>query len=529
MKKMTLFVALMLASVSLFAWVSPIAVPNLGDARLHIVSQNAKNYLQNFSASNADCRTYEAFEAKTELMANVFLALQADIVAVCEIERNDPNETNVLAYIVNEMNSLSGKNCYTYVIDDINGTTAGAGEYQSLKTGFIYNYKVLEAVGSSGSPYSSSSAEYNARMRIQEFREIATDEKFILSANHFKAKGGADQGEPTRLKNVENLINDLKYNWLSIDPDVLIVGDLNSYLGEQPILNLEAAGYAEQLTRFDANAYTYNYYGEKGILDHAMANATMAKQITGAYAYNINNGDYTDSYQYKYSDHDPVVVGLKLKAVAPTPDPDPDPDPEPTCPDYQWDFRTGLNGFTAEYISGNANWNTNESYGLQINGYNKEDNQERWLVSPKLNLSKAKSATLKLNHQIYYDNGETGDYVNDQTMWISSDYTDNVTTANWTQLVLSNYPQKYYAEATSAIPSAFLTDNVRIAFKYTAATAANSNYWEVKTAAVSGVCETEAIEQTEKPTLPASKFFRNGVLYIYHNGNVYNIMGTRVE
>ena len=30
MKKMTLFVALMLASVSQFAWDSPIAVPNLG-------------------------------------------------------------------------------------------------------------------------------------------------------------------------------------------------------------------------------------------------------------------------------------------------------------------------------------------------------------------------------------------------------------------------------------------------------------------------------------------------------------------
>lgn len=530
MKKMTLFVALMLASVSLFAWDSPIALPDVGDASIRVVSQNARNYLQNFSASNADSRTYEAFEAKTELMANVFLALQADIVAVCEIERNDPNETNVLAYIVNEMNSLSGKNCYTYVIDDINGTTAGAGEYQSLKTGFIYNYKKLALEGNSGSPYAStSSQEYYSRMRIQEFREIATDEKFVLSANHFKAKGGADQGEPTRLKNVENLVNELKYNW-NDDPDKLIVGDLNSYTGEQPILNLEEAGYAEQLTRFDANAYTYNYYGEKGILDHVMANSTMAKQITGAYAYNINNGDYTDSYQYKYSDHDPVVVGLKLKAVAPTPDPDPDPDPDPICPDYQWDFRQGLNDFVAEGVSGNANWNTNESYGLQINGYNKEDNQERWLVSPKLNLSKAKSAMLKLNHQIYYDNGETGDYVNDQTMWISSNYTDNVTTANWTQLVLSDYPQKSYAEATSAIPSAFLTDNVRIAFKYTAATAANSNYWEIKEASITAECEEDAIsELTEKPTLPTRKFFRNGVLYIYRDGKVYSIMGTRVE
>lgn len=528
MKKFSLFIALLVTSASLFAWVSPIAVPDLGDASIRVVSQNARNYVQNFSASNADSKTSEAFEAKTELMANVFLALQADIVAVCEIERNAEDQTNVLAYIVNEMNRLSGKDCYTYVVDYINGTTAEAGQYQSLKTGFIYNYKKLALEGNSGSPYASSSAEYHARMRIQEFRELSTDEKFILSANHFKAKGGVDGGESTRLTNVSKLIDELKYNW-NDDPDILIVGDLNSYTGEQPILNLEEAGYAEQLTRFDANAYTYIYLGEKGILDHVMANSTMSQQITGAYAYNINNGDFTDSWQYEYSDHDPVVVGLKLKAVTPTPDPDPDPDPDPTCPDYKWDFRQGLNDFVAEGVSGNANWNTNETYGLTINGYNKEDNQERWLVSPKLNLSLAKSATLKINHQIYYDNGETGDYVNDQTMWISSDYTDNVTTAHWTQLVLSNYPVKSYGDATVAIPSAFFTNNVRIAFKYTAPTAVNSNYWEIKTASVTGICEDEAIEQTEMPTLPARKFFLNGVLYIYRDGKVYNIIGERVE
>ncbi len=523
MKKFTSFILFCTVAISLFAWDSPIALPDVGDASIRVVSQNAKNYITNFEAQNKSCWNDEEFEEKTLKMANVFLALQADIVVICEAQRND----EILSYISKAMNTLSGTDSYTYIQDGIVGTVAAAGEYQSVKTGYVYNYKKLALEGNSGSPYASSNQEYYSRMRIQEFREIATDEKFILSANHFKAKsGGEDQGESIRLTNVSKLVDALKYYWTD-DPDVLIVGDLNSYTGEQPIVNLEAAGYAEQLTRFDENAYTYIYAGKSGILDHVMANSTMAQQITGAYAYNINNASYTGNYLYNYSDHDPVVVGLKLKTEPPTPGPDPD--PEPTCPDYQWDFRTGLNDFTVKGVSGNANWNTNETYGLAISAYYLEDNQERWLVSPKLNLSKAQSATLKLDHQIYFDNGETGDYVNDQTMWISSDYTDNVATANWTQLVLSNYPQKNYAEATSAIPSAFLTDNVRIAFRYTAATAANSNYWEIKTAAVTGVCEPTAVEQTEMPTQPASKFFRNGVLYIYHNGNVYNIMGTRVE
>ena len=45
MKKISLFVALLAESASLFAWVSPIAVPDLGDASIRVVSQNAKNYL----------------------------------------------------------------------------------------------------------------------------------------------------------------------------------------------------------------------------------------------------------------------------------------------------------------------------------------------------------------------------------------------------------------------------------------------------------------------------------------------------
>lgn len=76
MKKVCTFISLMAVCISLFAWDSPIALPNLGDASIRVVSQNARNYLQNFSASNADSKTYEDFEAKTELMANSTMAKQ---------------------------------------------------------------------------------------------------------------------------------------------------------------------------------------------------------------------------------------------------------------------------------------------------------------------------------------------------------------------------------------------------------------------------------------------------------------------
>ena len=306
MRKSSLCIALFAASISLFAWDSPIALPNVGEARLRIVGQNAENYHNNYVASNKSCWDDEAFEEKTYKMANVFNALQADIIVICEAGRNDENS---LGYISNAMNMLVGKNWYTYVTDTFDPEVAATGDYQSIKTGFVYNYNKLAAIGSSFSPYYKG--DYVARMRIQLFMEVSTGEYFYLSGNHFKAiDGSIDGGESKRLTNVSYLLSTL--GSLTEDPDILIMGDLNSYMGDQPIVNLEKAGYAEQLVKYDENAYTYIFNGDKGILDHVMANSTMAKQITGAYAFNINHN--TVDASYAYADHDAVVVGLNLEA-----------------------------------------------------------------------------------------------------------------------------------------------------------------------------------------------------------------------
>ena len=302
MKKYILTLVLGTWFLCTFAWDSPVAIPDVGTARIRIVGQNAENYLSNLEASNSSCSSQAQFEAKTYKMANVFIALQADIVAICEVERND----DILGYIVNAMNTIYGGNVYTYITDGLYAH-ASAGNYQSLKSGYIYRSDKVTPQGSNTSPYTSG-AEYKARMRIQAFRELATDEIFVLSMNHFKAKdSSADAGEGTRMDNVSNLIYALGN--ITTDPDVLVMGDLNAYMDEAPIEALEEEGFEEQLVRFDANAYSYIYRGQRGILDHCMANSTMAEQVTGARVYHINTAG---GYNYKYSDHDAVLVGLNL-------------------------------------------------------------------------------------------------------------------------------------------------------------------------------------------------------------------------
>ena len=120
------------------------------------------------------------------------------------------------------------------------------------------------------------------------------------------------------------------------DPDVLILGDLNSYAKEDPITTLEKAGFTNLIEqRIGREAYSYAFDGQWGYLDHALGSASIDSQVTGVGDWHVNadepsildyNTDFktraqvTSLYapdQFRISDHDPVVVGLDLTNAAP--------------------------------------------------------------------------------------------------------------------------------------------------------------------------------------------------------------------
>jgi hypothetical protein len=103
-------------------------------------------------------------------------------------------------------------------------------------------------------------------------------------ANHFTSKGdcpaagGEDsdtqdgQGcwNPARVEQaqaLEGLVRDTVVPGAE-DPDVLIVGDLNSYAQEDPVVALREAGYTDLVrTSVGARAYSYASDGQRGYLD----------------------------------------------------------------------------------------------------------------------------------------------------------------------------------------------------------------------------------------------------------------------
>ena len=452
------------------------SVPNVGNGRLVVCGQNARNYfVVNYEADRSDARTPSALETKTRKMVNALRDIDADIYVFNELEVND----SVLGYLSVAMNKDAGKQVYTYVKD---GLSADA---TYIKSGYMYRIDKVKPVGSNTT--TSTQMYYNNTMRLQAFEELGTGERFVLSMNHFKAKDNtADAGESKREKNASDLVNALSR--VSIDPDILIMGDLNCTISESPLSYLLNAGYEEQILKYNSAAYSHIYNGTKSLIDHVFANSTMAEQITGAGVYNVNT---TGGGSVKYSDHDPYLVAINLGDGSVDPNPNPDPD---NCNiAFSQDFKTGLGDFTEMRIKGSAAWLSNARYGVTINGYRKSDEMDNWLVSPTFDLSDAESATLTFRHNLFYDNSE-GAYEQYQTLWYTNSYTDGDTPdeTKWTQITIPNWTIKSYTNNRLTIPAAFLKSNFRFAFRYTAPNGTIANYWEIDNAGLTSVCKAKA-------------------------------------
>lgn len=176
------------------------------------------------------------------------------------------------------------------------------------------------------------------------FTEIESGAGLTIAVNHFKSKGGngtggdADSGDgqgnfnETRTKGAEALSA-----WLASDPtgsgdeDFLILGDLNAYAMEDPIMALKDDGYTDLVNQFVGSAaYSFVFDGQFGSLDYALANDPLLAQVTGATEWRINADEpdilnYDTSFNdpaffnadnpFRSSDHDPIIVGLSLTPI----------------------------------------------------------------------------------------------------------------------------------------------------------------------------------------------------------------------
>ena len=335
--------------------------PDAVGGNIKVASFNVLNYFTTFTnGQNAEGQTGQGctqggataanncrgannaaeFARQKAKIVNAIKALNADVVGLMEIQNNG---NGAVLDLVNALNAATAAGTYASVALPNGGTGTDA-----IRVALIYKPGKVSTVGAA---VSDSNAIHNRPPLVQTF-STANGEKFSVVVNHFKSKSScptsgddADQGDGQGCWNalrteqshaLRAYITSLQAS--SGDADVIVIGDLNAYGKEDPILDFTAAGYIDQVDRFNNLGYSYVFDGEAGYLDHALATPSLSAQIAGAAHWRINADepaiiDYNVEYKvnpncpngtsctspdnysntvYRSSDHDPVVIGLNL-------------------------------------------------------------------------------------------------------------------------------------------------------------------------------------------------------------------------
>jgi predicted extracellular nuclease len=341
----------------------PAIAPDAG-GRLRIASVNVLNYFTTLGSRGAS-NDFE-FARQQEKLVTALAGTRADVLGLVELENNYADgEDSAAASLVAALNA-GGTACaggYDYVRSPDSGpigddeiavgilycrSTVGLAPEASVE---ILDDSDLPALGLSGPVFDGE--DTNRAALAVSFVEIATGERFTVVANHFKSKGGSpgpicatpsadpncDQSDGAgawdarRVAAAEALIA-----WLATDPtgvgdtDVAILGDLNAYALENPLLAFDAAGYANPVADL-SRSYTFVFDGQAGSLDYALVSPSLASAVTGiaewrisadepdALDYNTDFGRnpalFDGNVPYRASDHDPVLLGVELADTIP--------------------------------------------------------------------------------------------------------------------------------------------------------------------------------------------------------------------
>lgn len=318
----------------------PANAPGVGGDAV-FASFNVFNYFTTLRSDNPDARgasTPEQFEVQTSKIVAALNGLDADVVALQELENDvefgQPVDTTIAA-LVAALNADAGADTWAFVPTPAALATPGANDV--ITTGIIYRPEVVTPAGDSFADIDPVWAD--ARVPIGQSFEVG-DRVVTVLANHFKSKSpptdDPDAEEPADGQgffNAERVAQSERLIALTAEiaadpqrgPDVLLLGDFNSYSAEDPIQAFQAAGFVDLGTEFDPGQETYSFDGQLGSLDHALASASLADGVTDFAVWGINAAEWTDrgyafgaveaGTPYRSSDHDPVLVGVSGDAA----------------------------------------------------------------------------------------------------------------------------------------------------------------------------------------------------------------------
>lgn len=295
------------------------------DYDVKICGFNLEYYMvDDFSTSVGPENQTEA-DRQHNKISKALKAIGADVFGLVEVQQGNEAAQKLVA----QLNSDFPDRHYTYIADgtQMNGTWTRAC--------FIYRDDILIALREQ----QSDNTGVRYRKKVQGFEMKSSGERFIVMLGHFKAKSGTGTGDNADQNDGQGIYNGDRTREAAAmvtlgrscqtyysDPDLIMMGDLNSYSREDPIRCFTSAGYRNMIKHFGGDtAYSYRYRTTVGCLDHALANASMAQQMVECRPFHINTDEPSvfgyDGYDYqnnmyRSSDHDPIIAYIKLDRTA---------------------------------------------------------------------------------------------------------------------------------------------------------------------------------------------------------------------
>ena len=249
----------------------PTSVPAVGGTT-KVVGMNVLNFFNTFADGNAatpgcfpggtdaDCRgaiSQTEFDRQWVKTVAAIVAMDADVVGFNEIENDGYGPDSSIAFLVDKLNAATAPGTYAFIDADAGTGQVNALGNDAIRVGMIYKPGKVTPVGQTAVLNTvafvngGDSAPRNRPSLLQAFQVNATGARFIVDINHLKSKGSAcdapdaldGQGNCNQVR--VNAVTELM-NWFATDPtgtgdpDILMLGDYNSYAKEDPITAIEA-------------------------------------------------------------------------------------------------------------------------------------------------------------------------------------------------------------------------------------------------------------------------------------------------
>ncbi len=327
--------------------------PTAVEGELRIASANVDNFFSTLSDGQhacaprqvaADCRGARnalEFERQRAKLAEMLAAIDADVIALMEIENNG---AAALQSLVDALNLRVGAPTWVAVDEP-----AGGGGGDAIRVAMAYKPARVSPVGLARA---DRDPVHNRPPLAQTFVARDGGARFNVIASHFKSRrcdgatgSDADQGDLQGCFNRRRVAQARALARFagavaraSGVVDTLLVGDFNAYAREDPPVAIEAAGFGDQAARFEPDGYSYVFDGAAGRLDGVFASASMAPRVMRVATWHVDADepellDYAFALRrpadavadvsawsatpWRASDHDPVVIGLRLHGAAP--------------------------------------------------------------------------------------------------------------------------------------------------------------------------------------------------------------------